>query len=111
MDSVSEFPVPARVAYPRATTVLISGAGSGMGLHTAQTLLRQGYAVYAGIRDPQGRNQARAANLRAYAAGHHAQVNIVDLDILHEDSCQAAVAQVLADYGRLDVVVHNAAHL
>ena len=33
------------------------------------------------------------------------------MDILSEESCQAAVAQVLADYGRLDVVVHNAAHL
>lgn len=110
MNPATEFTVP-RVAHPRATTVLISGAGSGMGLHTAQTLLRAGYAVYAGIRDPQGRSQARAAHLHAYAAEHGTDVTVVDLDILHEDSCRAAVVQVVADHGRLDVVVHNAAHL
>ena len=64
MNPETEFTSP-RVAFLRATTVLISGAGSDMGLHTAQTLLRTGYAVYAGIRDPQGRNQGRAA----YEAG------------------------------------------
>ncbi len=33
-------------------TVLITGAGSGMGLHTAQTLALAGLKVYVGIRDP-----------------------------------------------------------
>lgn len=33
-------------------TVLITGAGSGMGLHTVQTLALAGHKVYVGIRDP-----------------------------------------------------------
>lgn len=92
-------------------TVLISGAGSGMGLHTAQTLIRQGYSVYAGIRDPETRNKERTEGLRAYAAEHGKQVTVVDMDIHVEESCQRAVDKVIADQGRIDVVIHNAAHL
>ncbi len=92
-------------------TVLISGAGSGMGLLTAQTLIRQGYAVYAGIRDPNGRSLARREGLEQYAQEHGGYVRVVDMDIHSEDSCQAAVDQVVADHGLLDIVIHNAAHL
>jgi NAD(P)-dependent dehydrogenase (short-subunit alcohol dehydrogenase family) len=92
-------------------TVLISGSGSGMGLLTAQTLLKEGYAVYAGVRDPDGRSTDRRDALQASAREVGGEVHVVDMDIHSEDSCRAAVAQVIADHGRLDVVVHNAAHL
>ena len=35
----------------------------------------------------------------------------MDLDIVKEDSCRAAVEMVVAKYDRLDVVIHNAGHL
>ncbi|MFN3809018.1 MAG: SDR family oxidoreductase [Roseateles asaccharophilus] len=92
-------------------TVLISGSGSGMGLLTAQTLIRQGYAVYAGVRDPLGRNAARREALERFAAEHGGFVRVVDMDIHAEASCVAAVQQVIDDHGRLDIVIHNAAHL
>ena len=92
-------------------TVLISGSGSGMGLLTAQTLIKQGYAVYAGVRDPMGRSAARREALERFAAEHGGFVRVVDMDIHSEASCVAAVQQVIADHGRLDIVVHNAAHL
>lgn len=92
-------------------TVLISGSGSGMGLLTAQTLIRQGYAVYAGVRDPHGRSAARRETLERYAEEHGGYVRVVDMDIHSDESCRAAVDQVVADHGRLDIVIHNAAHL
>ncbi len=92
-------------------TAIISGAGTGMGLLTAQTLIRQGYAVYAGVRDPNGRSLARREALETYAQDHGGYVRVIDLDIHSEASCQAAVDQVVADHGRLDIVIHNAAHL
>ena len=92
-------------------SILISGAGSGMGLLMAQTLVSAGHRVYAGVRDPQGRNVAKADLLYTYARQQGKQVTVVDLDVLSEESCQKAVAQVVTDANRLDVVIHNAAHL
>lgn len=92
-------------------TVLISGAGSGMGLMTAQTLIREGYAVYAGVRDPFTRSASRREALESYAREHNGFVHVVDMDIHSEESCVAAVGRVIDDHGHLDVVIHNAAHL
>ncbi|WP_258100601.1 SDR family NAD(P)-dependent oxidoreductase [Marinoscillum pacificum] len=92
-------------------TVLITGAGSGMGLHTAQTLALEGYKVYAGIRDPNGRNTHKSSKLRSYVEGHGKSVEIVDLDIHLEESCQTAVDKIVVREGYIDVIVQNAAHL
>ncbi|TRX54347.1 SDR family NAD(P)-dependent oxidoreductase [Fulvivirga sp. M361] len=92
-------------------TVLITGAGSGMGLHTAQTLALSGFKVYAGIRDPNGRNSHKSTRLREYVEGHGKTIEIIDLDIHQDASCQAAANKVIEKDGSIDVVIHNAAHL
>ncbi|HAS45233.1 MAG TPA: oxidoreductase [Microscillaceae bacterium] len=92
-------------------TVLITGAGSGMGLHTAQTLALENYKVYAGIRAPEGRNAHKSAQLREYVERHGKTVEIVDLDIHLEDSCQATVDKIVENDGSIDILIHNAAHL
>jgi NAD(P)-dependent dehydrogenase (short-subunit alcohol dehydrogenase family) len=91
--------------------VLITGAGSGMGLHIAQTLALQGHKVYAGIRDPKGRNIRKSARLSEYVEQHGKQVDIVDLDIHFDESCKNAVQKMVEKEGVIDVVIHNAAHL
>jgi NAD(P)-dependent dehydrogenase (short-subunit alcohol dehydrogenase family) len=93
------------------SAVLITGAGSGMGLHTAQTLALQGYKVYAGIRDPQGRNIHKATRLLEYVESNGRQIDIMDLDIHLDESCKKAVQKVIEKEGKIDVVIHNAAHL
>lgn len=92
-------------------TVLITGAGSGMGLHTAQTLALQGYKVYAGIRDPHGRNSHKSTRLREYVESNGKHIDIVDLDIHLDKSCENAVQKVIEKEGVIDVVIHNAVHL
>lgn len=97
--------------HKKQLTVLITGAGSGMGLHTAQTLAIQGHRVYAGIRDPKGRNLHKSTALRDYVESNGKSVEIVDLDIHLEDSCQKAAEYVIEKEGAIDVLIHNAAHL
>jgi NAD(P)-dependent dehydrogenase (short-subunit alcohol dehydrogenase family) len=81
--------------------VLVTGASSGFGRLTAETLARVGYRVFAGLRASAGRNAAAAAELRAFAEP-------VELDVTDDASVERAVAHVVAAAGGVDVVVNNA---
>ncbi|MET4922277.1 SDR family NAD(P)-dependent oxidoreductase [Streptomyces sp. PSRA5] len=94
-----------------AKTIVITGAGSGFGALAARSLARAGHTVYAAMRDTTGRNADRVAEARAYATGHGVDLRTVDLDVLSQESADAATATVLAEAGGLDVIVHNAGHL
>ncbi|WP_174287405.1 SDR family NAD(P)-dependent oxidoreductase, partial [Sphingomonas bacterium] len=91
--------------------ILVTGTGSGFGLLMVQTLLGKGLTVYAGIRDPHGRNAERAASLQTFAEGSNGTLAIVDLDVLKEADCRAAADAMMARDGRIDAVFHNAGHL
>ncbi|WP_328852329.1 SDR family oxidoreductase [Micromonospora globbae] len=91
--------------------IVISGASSGFGALTARALARAGHTVYAGIRDTGGRNAPRVAEARAYAAEFGVDLRTVELDVRSDESVTAAIGVVLADAGRIDVVVHNAGHM
>ncbi|WMJ68946.1 SDR family oxidoreductase [Stenotrophomonas sp. 24(2023)] len=92
-------------------TILITGASSGFGLMSAKALALAGHTVYASMRDVAGRNTARVAEIAQWAAEHKADLRTVELDVQSDDSSRAAIAQVLAEAGALDVIVHNAGHM
>ncbi len=83
-------------------TVLITGASSGFGRHTAETLAHAGHRVFASMRDIAGRNGPRAEALRAKG------IHVVELDVTDDASVERGVAEVFAQAGRLDVLVNNA---
>lgn len=91
--------------------ILVTGAGSGIGRAVAVALARAGHTVYASMRDLAGRNRGRAADMDALAAREGLRLECVELDVLSEPSCRAAVDQVLLACGRIDVVVNNAGML
>ena len=91
--------------------ILITGAGTGMGRLTARTLAHAGHTVYATMRDTTKRNAHRVAEFEAYAKEHNIDLRTVELDVLSQESCDRAVSTILDAHGRLDVLIHNAAHL
>ncbi|QCB92455.1 SDR family oxidoreductase [Cellulomonas shaoxiangyii] len=91
--------------------VLITGASSGFGALTARALARGGGTVYAGMRDTEGRNAPQVRDAADYAAEHSVDLRALELDVSSQPSVDAAVAQVLAEHGRIDVLVHNAGHM
>ncbi|WJV47109.1 SDR family oxidoreductase [Streptomyces flavofungini] len=92
-------------------TVLVTGAGTGIGNQTVRALAEAGHTVYASMRDTTGRNAERAQDLRAYATTTGVDVRVVELDVGSQQSADTAVRTVLSEQDHLDVVVHNAAHL
>jgi NAD(P)-dependent dehydrogenase (short-subunit alcohol dehydrogenase family) len=89
-------------------TILVTGATTGFGRLTVETLARQGHTVFAGMRESAGRNRPAASDLQALAATEHWSLRVVGLDVLDDRSVAQAVEQVMAASGRLDVVVNNA---
>ena len=88
---------------PMIKTILITGASSGFGRDTAETLVAAGHKVFAGVRDPDDRNRVVAGELRAK------DIEVIDLDVTKGTSVNAAVAVVLdTSGGKLDVVINNA---
>lgn len=91
--------------------ILVTGAGSGIGRMIALSLGRAGHHVFASMRDVDGRNRSRVEALLRTAEGEGLQLEVLELDVLSEVGCQAAVNQIVAEHGRLDVVVNNAGML
>ena len=93
------------------SVVLVTGAGTGIGKLTAEALAEAGHAVYASMRDLDGRNEQRAGEMRAWAKARNADLRPLELDVLSQESADAAVATIVSEQGRLDVVMQNAGHL
>ncbi|GLY13703.1 SDR family oxidoreductase [Kineosporia rhizophila] len=89
-------------------TVLVTGASTGFGRLTVETLARRGHRVFAGLRDVSGRNAPAAAELTALAAAEHLDLKVLEIDVTDDASVATAVRTLIETAGQLDVVVNNA---
>ncbi|BDI28190.1 dehydrogenase [Capsulimonas corticalis] len=80
---------------------LVTGANQGIGLQIAKELTEHGYTVLVGSRSlEKGENAAQNIGADAHA---------VQLDVTDSDSIAAAAERIRSEFGRLDVLVNNAA--
>jgi NAD(P)-dependent dehydrogenase (short-subunit alcohol dehydrogenase family) len=93
------------------SNILVTGASSGFGLMTAKALAEAGHTVYASMRETTGRNAPQVAAVAAWAAENRADLRTVELDVQSDPSANAGIAHIIAEVGRLDVIVHNAGHM
>ena len=91
--------------------ILVTGASSGFGALTVRALADAKHVVYAGMRDVSGRNAEAAAAAKRYADQHGVTLRPIEMDVSVQASVDGAAAAVLAEAGRIDVVVHNAGHM
>jgi NAD(P)-dependent dehydrogenase (short-subunit alcohol dehydrogenase family) len=78
----------------------ITGAGRGLGLDIAKAALAAGHQVVA-----TGRNTDRVAK----AVGQSDNLLVVKLDVTSPEDAEAAAKATIERFGRIDVVVNNAA--
>ena len=80
---------------------LVTGANQGVGLQIAKDLVAHGLTVLVGSRDlEKGRTAAKDIGPDAHA---------IQLDVTDQESIAAAAERIRKEFGRLDVLIQNAA--
>lgn len=80
--------------------VLVTGASSGIGLHTAKLFQTKNWKVAATMREP-----AKSVELQNIV-----DVECVRLDVTDADSVRSALAETIDRFGHIDAVVNNAGY-
>ncbi len=87
-------------------TILITGAASGFGRAGAEHYARLGARVFATMRNLP---RSEAAELEKLAADEGLAIEVVEIDVMSDESVKSGVAAVLAKTGgTLDVLINNA---
>ena len=82
---------------------VITGTSSGIGFETSLALAREGYFTYATMRDTTKSNK-----IKEIAQKENLKINVLELDVDDEKSVKSAIAQILDQKQRVDVLVNNA---
>jgi NAD(P)-dependent dehydrogenase (short-subunit alcohol dehydrogenase family) len=83
--------------------VLITGAGSGLGLASALFLAARNFRVYGATL-----TEREQQDLRAQAAARHVEVSAVRMDVTKRPEIDRTVETIIREAGRIDAVVHFA---
>lgn len=86
-------------------TVIVTGANSGIGFHTAQTLAAAGARTIITTRNL---DRGRGARDAMVAAVPNAQIELLLLDLASMASVRQAAAEAADRFDRIDVLVNNA---
>lgn len=86
---------------PSGKVALVTGGNRGIGLETARQLAELGFAALIGVRD-LAKGEAAAKRL-------HGKVEAIELDVAAPEAAARAAAEVERRFGRLDILVNNAA--
>lgn len=81
--------------------ILITSGNSEFGRAAAEEMADCGHRVFAGMRDPSGRNRERANALWAQS------IEVIPIELCDERSVERCVDEVLVRAGRIDVLVNN----
>lgn len=89
----------ARLCGMAAGVALVTGASSGIGEQTVRALMGAGFTVYGVARRVERMQDLAEAGARVFA-----------MDVTSDDSVRAGVERVVAEAGRIDVLVNNAGY-
>jgi len=94
--------------YPEQKVILVTGSNNGLGRLTVETLARQGHTVYASMRNANGKNAVARIELQELSKDNNLKLLVIELDVTDDASVERAVAEIIKNTGRIDVLVNNA---
>jgi len=83
--------------------VLITGTSTGVGFETAILFAKNGYKVYASMR-----NLNKAEALKTKIKTHNLDIEVLSLDVTNIESIHAAVNKITKRDGKIDLLINNA---
>ena len=83
--------------------VLITGTSTGLGLESAILFVKNGYKVYASMR-----NLKKADTLKEKIENENLDITILQLDVTDVQSINSAVETIIEQDGKIDILVNNA---
>lgn len=87
----------------RERVVVITGGSRGLGLVIARALAQEGALLALLARDPAELERAKEELIE-----QGAEVLVISCDVRNQAEVQEAIEQIMAHYGRLDVLINNA---
>ena len=88
--------------------IIVTGGANEIGQSTCMELARSGHTVYVSMREAKGRYAHRLEEVEAFSKEHGVDLRAIELDVSSQESTNSAIETIIAESGRLDVVVHNA---
>jgi len=83
--------------------IFITGASRGLGLEFTKQYLKKGEIVIASCRKPE-----KADALKELEAKFPSKLNIVQLDVVNEQSRNAVFEKIEKDFDNIDILINNA---
>jgi NAD(P)-dependent dehydrogenase (short-subunit alcohol dehydrogenase family) len=84
---------------------LVTGSSSGIGFETALLLSKSGFHTYASMR-----NLEKSKNITEIVNTENLPLRVIQLDVNDDISVKNAINKIIAENGRIDVIINNAAY-
>lgn len=85
---------------------IVTGTSSGIGFETSLLLAQNGIYTYATMR-----NQSKSEEILTYARQDNLPLKTLYLDVTNEKSILEGIKKIIAERGRIDILINNAGYL
>jgi len=86
-------------------TVLVTGCSSGIGYATCLVFARNNFTTYGSVRE-----LSKAERIQEITNKEKLPLKIIRLDVNEDETIRKAIQKIIADSGRIDILINNAGY-